>query len=592
MKHSTNPSLLIIGLSLAVMLGCQSPGKSSEDFDILLEAYYQDHLELYMLYATYLGDYRYNDSLPNYLSKSFKDKERKFYRDYNKRLNRFSEENLSPEQILSQQILQWEIDIQTESFEFEKDLMPIDQMWSLNLDIGQLGSGGGAQPFNTLEDYRNWLSRLDDFKEWLLSAKAKMKEGIEKGIVLPKPLIQKVLPQLESVAVNDLSKNIFWGPLNEQPETIEDRDWHDLGYEYAILIVDELNPIIRDLHEFMSTEYLEAGRETSGYGDLPGMEGYYDHAIKYYTTTTMSADEIHELGIQEVSRIQNEMKKVMEEVGFEGTLHEFFEHVKTNPDLMPFDDPQQVIDHFNDIHQKVMPHVENLFDNKPKSPFEVRRVEAFREKSASAHYIIGTPDGSRPGVFYVPIPDVTSYHVFSDESLFLHEAIPGHHFQLSLQQENPELPSFRKNITWYSVYGEGWALYTESLGKELGLYTDPYQYFGMLSAEIHRAIRLVVDTGLHAKGWSREKAIQYSMQNQAESEDFITSEIERYMANPGQALSYKIGQLKIQELRDHAQEILGFHFDIREFHNKILESGNMPLALLEEKINAWIHQVE
>ena len=587
-----NKPLILIGLFLAVIPGCQNPGSSSEDFDVLLEDYFQDNLELYMLNATYLGDHRYNDSLPNYLSKSFEDKEKKFYRDYNKKLSRFSEETLSPEQILSKKILQWEIDIQSESFEFEKDLMPIDQMWSLNLTIGQLGSGSSAQPFNTLEDYENWLSRLDDFKDWLLSAKNKMKKGMEKGIVLPKSLIQKVLPQLESLAVDDLSKNIFWGPMNKQPEAIENRDWHDIGYEYAILIVDELNPVIRDLHEFMSTEYIEVGRETSGYGDLPNMEGYYDHAIRYYTTTSMSADEIHELGISEVTRIQNEMKKVMEEVGFEGTLKEFFEHVRTSETLMPFDDPQQVIDHFNDIHQKVIPYVKNLFDKLPITPFEVRRVEAFREKSAAAHYIPGTPDGSRPGIFYVPIPDIANYNVFSDESLFLHEAIPGHHFQISLQQENPELPSFRKGITWYSVYGEGWALYTESLGKELGLYTDPYQYFGTLSAEIHRAIRLVVDTGLHAKGWSREQAIEYCMENQAESEESITSEIERYMANPGQALSYKIGQLKIQELRDNAEEIMGEKFDIREFHNKILESGNMPLALLEEKINAWVSQVE
>ena len=235
----------------------------------------------------------------------------------------------------------------------------------------------------------------------------------------------------------------------------------------------------------------------------------------------------------------------------------------------------------------MLPQLEQLFDMKPKTPFEVRRTEAFRENSASAEYNSGSLDGTRPGIFYTPIPDATKYNVVSDESLFLHEAIPGHHYQISLQQENTNLPDFRKTL-WYSAYGEGWALYTESLGSELGLYTDPYQYFGMLSAEMHRAIRLVVDTGIHAKGWTREQAIKYSLQNEAESEDGIISEIERYMANPGQALSYKIGQLKIRELRSKAEAELGDKFSVARFHNQVLESGCIPLALLETKITNWI----
>ena len=222
-----------------------------------------------------------------------------------------------------------------------------------------------------------------------------------------------------------------------------------------------------------------------------------------------------------------------------------------------------------------------------KAAFEIRRTETFREASASAEYNPGSQDGTRPGIFYTPIPDATKYNVLSDEALFLHEAIPGHHYQFSLQQENDKLPNFRK-ILWYSSYGEGWALYTESLGKELGLYTDPYQYFGMLSMEMHRAIRLVVDPGMHVMGWSREKAIQYSLDHEAESEASITSEIERYMAIPGQALSYKIGQLKIRALRATAEKTLGDKFNIAEFHNEILNGGCIPLNLLEAKINAWM----
>jgi uncharacterized protein (DUF885 family) len=278
---------------------------------------------------------------------------------------------------------------------------------------------------------------------------------------------------------------------------------------------------------------------------------------------------------------------VKNKVGFKGDLKSFFNHVRDLDELIPFDKPSQVIDNFNRIHKEMTPQVNSLFGLQPKTPFEVRRTEAFREASASAEYNPGSLDGTRPGIFYVPIPNIKEYNYFSDEDLFLHEAIPGHHFQISLQQENTSLPSFRK-ILWYSAYGEGWALYSESLGEELGLYKDPYQYFGMLSAEMHRAIRLVVDTGIHTKGWSREKAIQYSLDNEAESEASITSEIERYMANPGQALSYKIGQLKIRELRNRAEKRLGDKFDIKIFHERILESGCIPLKLLEEKINNWI----
>jgi uncharacterized protein (DUF885 family) len=254
---------------------------------------------------------------------------------------------------------------------------------------------------------------------------------------------------------------------------------------------------------------------------------------------------------------------------------------------MSFKTPEEVIANFEKIHQTIKPNVDKLFSLQPKCPFQIKRTEAFREKTASAEYNQGAADGSRPGTFYVPIPDVKAYNYYGDEDLFLHEAIPGHHFQISLQQENNELPNFRK-FAWFGAYGEGWALYTESLGKELGLYTDPYQYFGMLGNEMHRAVRLVVDTGIHNKGWTREQAIKYSLENEAESEAGIIAEIERYMAIPGQALSYKMGQLKILELRKKAQDKMKDKFDIKVFHQKILESGVLPLALLEKKINTWI----
>jgi uncharacterized protein (DUF885 family) len=285
------------------------------------------------------------------------------------------------------------------------------------------------------------------------------------------------------------------------------------------------------------------------------------------------------------------MEKVRDRVGFRGDLRAFFDHVRTRPEEMPFTEQEQVIRNFEAIHERMKPNLKRLFNVEPKAGFEVRRTEAFREKSASAEYVPGSKDGSRPGVFYVPIPDVRRYNKYGDESLFLHEAIPGHHYQLSLQQENQALPEFL-HPEGIAVFVEGWALYSEALGRELGLYRDPYQYFGMLSGEMHRAIRLVVDTGMHARGWTREQAIQYSLDHEADSEDSITAEIERYMVAPGQALAYKIGQLKIRELRAKTEQVLGADFDVREFHRQVLESGSLPLALLEEKINRWIESAE
>jgi uncharacterized protein (DUF885 family) len=283
------------------------------------------------------------------------------------------------------------------------------------------------------------------------------------------------------------------------------------------------------------------------------------------------------------------MGETMKQVNFNGSLKDFFNYLHSDPKFFPYQTKEDVLNGYRAIQDKEKPYLKNLFSVFPKTPFEVRETEAFREASASAEYNQGSPDGSRPGIFYVPITDPKTFNNISMEDLFSHEAIPGHHYQISLQQENTALPNFRRFI-WYGAYGEGWALYCESLGKNLGLYNDPYQYFGMLSEEMHRAIRLVVDAGIHTKGWAREQAIEFSKENEAESEADITSEIERYMAIPGQALSYKVGQLKILELRKNAQDALGEHFSISKFHDEILQDGCLPIAVLEAKMNKWISE--
>lgn len=560
-------------------------------FNSVLENYYQETLKMYPMNATSAGDNRYNDQFTNVLTDDFKHREEAFYKEYKARMMQFKDEDLSENEQLSKDILIWECNINLDRLKFREDLTPIDQMWTSQLTIGQFASGSSSQPFKTVQDYKNWLKRLDGYLEWMNTAQQRMQEGIKTDVVLPKSLIKKVVPQLEAMTNPNVEDHLFYSPIKNFPKDFSDKDKDELTNLYKEYIKNRIIPTYAKLAHFMSTEYMNAGRSTSGIADTHDGVAYYQHQIKLYTTTEMTADEIHQLGLSEVSRILKEMEKVKTEVGYKGDLISFFDYVRNKKELMPFTKPQQILDHFNKIHKTMQPQLDKLFDMKPKTPFEVKQTEAFRAASASAEYNPGSLDGTRPGIFYVPIVDAKTYNIFSDESLFLHEAIPGHHYQISLQQENQELPDFRKTL-WYSAYGEGWALYAESLGKELGLYTDPYQYFGMLSAEMHRAIRLVVDTGLHSKGWTREQAIKYSLQNEAESEESVISEIERYMANPGQALSYKIGQLKIRELRAKAEKELGDKFKIGKFHDQVLESGCLPLELLEQKIDKWISSVK
>ncbi|WP_034925339.1 DUF885 domain-containing protein [Gillisia sp. CAL575] len=590
--------LMLTSCLAMLLIGCKDEVKTedklesnkemSANFNSLLENYYEDGLKLNPLSATAAGDNRYNDQFPNTLSDAYGDSLENYYTAYKDSLSNYKDTELNETEQMSKAILLWECDMNLETLTFKNyKFFPIDQMWSVNLNMGQLASGMSSQPFKTVEDYENWEKRVDGYLVWMSSVEEKMKEGMNEGYVLPKSLIVKVIPQLAAMTEQDLNKHLFYTPITNFPEGFSAEEKSRLKDEYSKMIEEEVIPAYQKLHDFVKNDYLPAGRTSSGIADVPNGEAYYKHQIKLYTTTDMTAEEIHQLGLDEVARISSEMKKVKEQIGYKGDLKSFFNNVRENKELMPYKTPEEVIANFEAIHETMKPQLEKLFDMTPKTAFEVRRTEEFRENSASAEYNQGSLDGTRPGIFYVPIPDASNYNIYSDESLFLHEAIPGHHYQISLTQESNVLPDFRKTL-WYSGYGEGWALYSESLGKELGLYTDPYQYFGTLGAEMHRAVRLVVDTGLHSKGWTREQAIQYSLNNEAESEAGITSEIERYMANPGQALSYKIGQLKIIELREKAKKDLGDKFDIRKYHNQVLETGCVPLELLENKIDRWI----
>lgn len=578
-------------LLAALVMACQTqPTEKAEPtkpFAEFLEEYYLEYLKYNPFEATSLGIPGYNHLYPNLLSQPVRNQMIAEAQRFLNELQQYNREKLSADEQISYDVLAWQLERLIADAKHPKHLLPIDQMWSPHLAMGQMASGQGMQPFNTVEDYKNWLMRVDGYVAWCDTAIANMRKGIDMGIVLPKSLIVKTIPQLEELAAGPTEEHLYFMPVKNFPSDFSDDDKTMLTQAYLSMVEDMVMPAHNRLAYFMKNEYLPAGRESSGIGAVPGGETWYADAIVSMTTTRMTADEVFELGQKEVARILAEMEKVKEQVGFAGDMRSFFDYVRNKPELMPFKKPEEVIANFNAIHERMMPALNHLFDVTPKTPFEVRRTEAFREKSASAQYNNGSLDGTRPGIFYVPIPDVSKYNVFMDEALFLHEAIPGHHYQISLQQENESLPSFRKSL-WVNPYGEGWALYTEALGTELGLYTDPYQYFGMLSMEMHRAIRLVVDAGMHAKGWTREEAIEYSLNHEAEGEESIISEIERYMALPGQALGYKVGQLKILELRANAEKELGEKFDIRAFHNLILESGCIPLEVLEHRVNEWI----
>ncbi|MEP7170306.1 MAG: DUF885 domain-containing protein, partial [Bacteroidota bacterium] len=552
-----------------------------------LERYYDERMKLFPLEATANGDNRYNDILPNDITESYRQKIKSFYESYLKELDTYHRNALSSNEQISYDILKWDLQTGIEGFGFPDNLIPINQFWSLPLTMGQLGSGQSNQPFKTVKDYENFLGRLNSFPEWCDTAVANMKKGISTGITNPKILMERVLPQMKAMVTDDIKQNVFYMPVKNFPVSFSAEDKKHLDALYSKAIGSQIIPSYKKLYDFFKVEYIPHCRTSVGISEVPGGTERYNYLMKYWTTTTLSSDSIFNLGMSEVKRLHDEMEKIKTETGYKGDLKSFFKYMNSDNKFFPFNKPQEVLDSFHTIYDIMKPQLGKLFDKVPKSHFEIHQTEKFREASASAEYNAGTADGSRPGIFYVPIPDVKKFNTFGMEDLFLHEAIPGHHFQNMLTAENDSLPMFRRFI-WYGAYGEGWALYTESLGKELGLYKDPYQYIAALSEEMHRAIRLVVDVGMHLKGWTREQAIQFSLDNEGESEESITGEIERYMAIPGQALSYKIGQLKIRELRKNAEDELGTDFDIRKFHNEILSDGCLPLAVLEVKMNRWI----
>ena len=583
---------LLIGIVAIALNSCKLSNNNqtredNKELNALFDKYYEDRLKLFPLEATAIGDKRYNNLLPLDFTDSYRDTLKDFFNRYRIYVTKYDRETLNENDKISYDIFKREMEISLEGLNFHENYIPFQQFWGLPLTMGQLGSGTGNQPFKTVKDYDDWLSRAAKFSIWADSSIAYFRKGIAANYVLPKTLVVKMIPQMEAMQTTDATKSLYYGPVQKFPDGINDSDKKRLTESFTKFINQQLVPSYKKLGDFLKNEYLPKARTTSGINALPNGDSLYRYYIRYWTTTDKSAEEIYNTGLSEVKRILTIMDSVKNAVGFKGDLKAFFGYMKTDRQFLPYKTPEDVLNAFHNIHKTMQPNLNKMFGRTPKTPFEIRQTEAFRAASASAEYNQGSPDGSRPGIFYVPILDATTFNTTSGmESLFLHEAIPGHHYQISLQQENESLPKFHRFV-FYSAYGEGWALYCESLGKELGLYTDPYQYMGALGDEIHRAIRLVVDVAIHTKGWTREQAIKYMMDNEAISEQGATAEIERYMAIPAQALSYKIGAIKIRELRDKYSRQLGSNFKLSAFHDEFLKDGCMPLDVLERKMDDW-----
>jgi uncharacterized protein (DUF885 family) len=564
--------------------------EDNKQLALLFENYYDQYLLLFPLEATSNGDNRYNNKLSIDFTDSYRTKIKAFYQNNLEALSIFNRDTLNKNDKISFDIFKTKMEMGIESFSYNSNYIPCNQFWGLPLTMGQLGSGEGNQPFKTIVDYDNWLQRAANYNDWVDSAIIYFKKGMATDFVLPATLVKKMIPQLDAVQTSDVSKSLFYGPIKNMPSDFNETDRTRLTTAYTYLIKDTLLPAYKKLSTFLKNEYLPKARTTTGINALPDGDKYYNYLIRFWTTTTKSPDEIYNIGLAEVKRIHQEMEQLKTTLNFKGDLNAFFNFMKTDKQFMPFNTAEDVLEAYRSIESKIEPKLKNMLGKTPKTKFEIHQTETFRAASSSAEYQQGTADGSRPGIFYVPIIDPKKYNVTHGmESLFLHEAIPGHHFQISLQQENEHLPKFRR-FDWYGAYGEGWALYCESLGKELGCYTDPYQQMGALGKEIHRAIRLVVDVGMHTGKMTREEAIEYMTNNEATTTAAATTEIERYMAIPGQALSYKIGSLKIKELRDKCEKQLGEKFSIAEFHDQFLDGGCMPLDILEKKMENWVQQ--
>ncbi len=596
LKYKLTSVSIILGLLFAATALRGQPASVSspqakftegEKLAEIAERYFQDRLALDPIEGTQVtGDAKYEGELEIDISPRHRLKQRALYQRVQMEKATLNVKRLSPTDKLTLSLLEEEVKTRLGLLGFPGDLLPIDQYGGLPVDIAQFGSGQGIQPLKTVANYRNYLKRLNKLPAWTDQAIINMHVGIERGVVQPKILIERALPSLKALTTNDLDKSAFNLAIRNLPATFSVSDREKLSAEYREAINVRLLPAMSRLVEFLEKQYLPKCRTTSGIDAVPHGKAWYRYMVRYYTTTKLKPDQIHALGLKEVARIRGEMEKVKAVYKFNGSLNDFFKWHEALPASYPFKTEQEVLNAYAMLNKRIMAKLPDLFGRTPKAPLEIRAEPELTRSTASDYYSPPAADGSRPGVFYVVIEDPTKHPSNLMATLFIHEGQPGHHFHIALQQEL-SLPKFRQygNIT---AFTEGWALYAETLGREIGLYEDPNFYLGHLSDELLRAVRLVTDTGLHTMGWTREQTIQYMIETQGYSEHESQRYTERYMASPGQALAYKIGSLKIQELRERARTKLGASFNLRDYHDLVLSDGALPLHLLEAKVDRWI----
>lgn len=583
-------ALSLLATSLSLALPAWAAPTESERFHQWLDAQWERTLERQPILATSLGDARYNNRLNDTTTAAWRASEKQELRDSLKALAGFNKARLDPKDRVSYSMLKLDLEQALAGERFPDWMQPISQIGGLPSFLAQLGTGKSIQPFRNTKDYDDWLQRLTLAVPIFDGTIANMRDGLKAGVTQPRAVMEKVLPQLQSLAVSEPEKSLFWGPLQSFPDSVAPADRERITAQMRELLSTKVLPAYARLLAFVRDEYTPKSRQSTAWSSLPDGKAWYAWRVRQSTTLALTPDQIHEIGLKEVSRILGEMEGVRRQVGFQGDLKAFFKYLQDDPKFY-FTKPEDLLAGYRDLQKKINGLTPKLFDIQPKADYEVREVEAFRaESAAGASYQSPSSDGTRPGVFYVNTFNLKAQPIFGMETLSLHEASPGHHFQVSIAQEDQNLPKFRRYGSFYVAYVEGWALYAESLGKELGLFTDPYQWYGRLSDEQLRAMRLVVDTGLHHKGWTREQAIRYMLDNSSMAESDVVSEVERYIVWPGQALGYKIGQLEITKLRAEAERALGAKFDIKGFHRVVLTAGQVPLPVLRELVQAWVVQ--
>ncbi|GGW83111.1 DUF885 domain-containing protein [Alteromonas halophila] len=547
-------------------------------------------LALNPISGLFRGDMRRADQLGDYLTEAHGIATRTNTLLNIARLEQIDRDKLSKTDQLAYDVFEYNqqqaLKASSDEIEALTEVRPINHMSGFHTFYPTFASGKGAAPFKTVEDYENNLSRHEDYIEIGERAIDMFREGMETGVLETRLTIDRVIQQLDKQLSIPMKESQFWGPVKNFPDdfTAEQKERLTKEYEVATQALYDSTERMRD---FLRDEYLPVARESIGLSDMKGGEKLYRQMVERTTTLPLEPDYLHNLGLSEVKRIKQDMLDIMEEVAFDGTLNEFFDYVRTDEKFKP-ESREALTQSYYDIGKEVDQKIDEYFSLLPKSELEIKPYDpAIEQFSAGGSYQSGTPDGSRPGTFYFNAYDLPSRLTTGNVTLYLHEGAPGHHFQISLAQENEALPAFMR-FGGNTAYVEGWALYAETLGYEMGFFDDPWNRYGTLQDEQLRAMRLVVDTGIHAKGWSREQAIDFMLDNSGMTRTEVVAEVERYIAIPSQALAYKVGALKIQELREKAETELGDAFDIKAFHAQVLGTGALPLTILEEKINRWI----